>query len=121
MGVKIVIEGIEEIIKRDLKKHQMLLERNDCEMTEYKNALSYQLKKLKHYDLLLKGENKYNKDSLSKSIDMIEVDIKQIENKIKLTNDAMEHNTLIVNTLTKQLEEQMEALKYLYKQNGTTN
>lgn len=107
----IVIKGLEDIIKRDLAKHKLLLVQTKIELDSFRIALSHQIKKKKHYSSLIGGK-KYNDDSLRSSMTMITVDIRHMGDKIKLSQDAIAHHTLIVDTLTKQLEDQYEALKY---------
>lgn len=108
----IVIEGIEEVIKRDLSKHKMLLERSKIELIQYRQARTHEIKKKKHYRGLI-GKGKYDDDSLEKSIGDIRTNIRHFSDKIKLTNDAIDHHTQIVETLTAQLEDQNNKLKDL--------
>jgi hypothetical protein len=110
----IVIVGLEEIIKRDLEKHKTLLARSKIEMDSYKTAVSHEIKKKKHYKSLIGGE-KYNDDSLRESMDMIAINIRHLSDKVKLSQEAIDHHTLIVDTLSKQLEDQYEGLKRLKK------
>lgn len=109
---QIVIEGIEKVIEKDLKKHQEILARSKIELLAYRDARSHQVKKKKHYKSLV-GGGKYNDDSLKASMDMIAVDIRAISDKVKLSEDAIAHHTLIVDTLVEQLENQMKGLRVL--------
>jgi hypothetical protein len=110
----IFIKGLDEITKKDLKKFKSILERDKFELIKYKEALSYQIQKKKHYKSLI-GKGKYDDDSMKKSIVMINVDIRQISDKVKLTNDAIAHHTLIVDTLSKQLDEYYKNLEVVNK------
>ena len=114
MEANIVIKGIEVVIKRDLEKHKTLLERSAIEMLSFKEAVSHEIKKKKHYKSLL-GEGKYNDDSLVKSMDMIAINIRHLSDKVKLSQDSIDHHRLIVDTLTKQLEAQNESLAKYYR------
>jgi len=108
----IVIDGLEKIIERDLEKHKLLLVKTKSELDVYRISVSHQVKKKKYYKSLI-GGGKYNDDSLRKSMTMIGVDIRHMSDKVKLSQEAIEHHTLIVDTLTKQLEEQYKGLKAL--------
>jgi len=114
MEANIVIKGIEKVIKRDLEKHKILLERSTIEMLSFKEAVSHEVKKKKHYKTLI-GEGKYNDDALRKSMDMIAVNIKHLSDKVKVSQDSIDHHRLIVDTLTKQLEDQNESLAKYYR------
>lgn len=120
---EIVIEGIEEVIKKDLKKYQEILERNKLELIAYRNARSHEIKKKKHYKNLI-GGGKYNDDSLRESMNQIAINIRHMSDKVDLTEKAIKHHTEIVDTLTEQLENQMKGLKVLAKyreQNAVNN
>ena len=119
---EIVIEGIEEVIKNDLKKHQGILERSKLELISYKNARSHEIKKKKHYKSLIGGE-KYNDGALKNSMDQIAVNIRHMSDKVGLTEEAIKHHTGIVDTLTEQLENQYKGLKTLseYREQNAIN
>lgn len=113
-SIKIYIQGIDVVIKKDLKHHKTLLDRSQLELQTYHQALSHEIKKKKHY-LSLIGGGKYNDDSLRKSVDGINVNIKHMSDKVKLTQDAIAHHTLIVDTLAKQLEDYNNGMSELAK------
>lgn len=113
----IVIKGLEDIIKKDLKKHKVLLERSKAELDAFKLAVSYQVKKKKHYKSLL-GGGKYNDASLRESMTMIGVDLRHMSDKVKLAEEAIEHHKLIVDTLSAQLDDQYKNLKILAEYRG---
>lgn len=110
MEPKIIIEGIDEIIKRDLEKHKAILERSKMELASYREARSHEIKKKKHYRKLI-GNGKYNDDALKRSMNDIAINIRHMEDKVKLTNDAIAHHTLIVDTLTNQLKEYEKGMR----------
>lgn len=104
---KVVIRGIDKVIKRDLGKHKDLLQRAKLSLRSFRQATSHQVKKKKHY-LSLIGEGKFNDDSLRESVNMINVDIRAMADKVKLAEEEISHHTLIVDTLTGQLKEYYE-------------
>jgi hypothetical protein len=109
---EIVIEGIEKVIKKDLKKFQGILERDKLDLIAFRGARSHEIKKKKHYKNLIGGE-KFNDDALRESMSQIAINIRHMSDKVMLTEKAIEHHTEIVDTLTKQLENQMKGLKVL--------
>lgn len=118
----IVIEGMEEIINRDLLKFQEVLKQKNVELLAYREARAYLVKRKKEYTKLLEGDNKYKKDSLNNALDMMVIDIRQISDKIKLTEEAIEHYKLVVDTLTEQKKAQDLGLKRLNEyRNGSSN
>ena len=111
---EIVFEGMEIIIKRDLEKHKVLLITSNQELLAFRNARSHEIKRKKYYKSLIGGE-KYNDDSLRRSMDDIAINIRHLSDKVKLSEDAIKHHTLIVDTLTEQLENQNRGLDALAK------
>jgi len=99
-----VIKGIDKVIKRDLGKHKALLQQAKLSLLSFREAVSHQVKKKKHY-LALVGKGKFDDQSLKQSVGMINVDIRAMSDKAKLANDEIAHHTLIVDTLTQQLDE----------------
>lgn len=108
----VVIEGMEALIEKDLQKHKSILERAHGELLAFRQGVSHEVKKKKHYKSLI-GGGKFNDDSLRKSIDQMNVNIRHMSDKAKLAQDKIEHEDLIVKTLTEQLEQQREGLKKL--------
>lgn len=111
---KIIIEGIDEIIKRDLEKHKAALDRSKVELLAYKEARSHEIKKKKHYRKQI-GNGKYNDEALKRSMNDIAINIRHMSDKVKLSEDAIAHHTLIVDTLTDQLEEYNKNMKEMIK------
>ena len=109
-----VVEGMEDIIKKDLGAHKIILERTQQELLAYRNAVSGEIQKKKYY-LTLIGGDKFNDNSLRNSINDINVNIKHMSDKVKLSKDKIEHETLIVDTLTEQLANQNNNLEVLAK------
>lgn len=106
----IIIRGIDEVIKRDLDKHRALLERSHTERGAYKQAVAHLIKRKKYYSSLIGGE-KYEDAALQKSIDGLVVDLRHMSDKVKLSDEAMSHHQLIVDTLSKQLNDYNEAVE----------
>jgi len=107
-----VVEGIEEIIEKDLQKHKTILVRTHQEKMAYREAISHEVKKKKYYNSLI-GKGKFDDVALRCAIDQMAVNITTISNKVKLSDDKIEHETLIIDTLTAQLENQYKGLKLL--------
>ena len=105
---EILIEGIDKVIKRDLGKHKEMLARAKLSLAAFREAVSHQVKKKRHY-LSLIGEGKYDDSSLRKSVGAINIDIRAMSDKVKVTDEEIAHHTLIVDTLTSQLEEYNKA------------
>lgn len=118
LGPIMVVEGIEEVIKKDLGTHKIILERTNIEILSFRTAVSTEVKKKKHY-LSLIGGGKFNDDALRTSIDQMNVNITHLSNKVKLSQDKIKHETLIVDTLTEQLDNQYKDLEILseYRKN----
>jgi hypothetical protein len=106
----IIIEGIEEIPKRDLAKHKMLVVRTRTERDAYAKARSHEVRKKKHYRKLI-GGGKFNDDALRASIQQIIINIRHFSDKVKASEEKLVHHQLIVETLTRQLEQHEELLK----------
>ena len=119
----ILVRGIDKVIKKDLQKHLALLDKSKVELLAYKEARSHEIKKKKYYRSLIGGD-KYDDHALKNSMAQIAVNIRHMSDKIKLTQEAIAHHTLIVDTLTKQLEDYNETLNALASSrsyNGTAN
>lgn len=109
----VVVEGMEDIIKRDLAKHQALLGRTRMELLAFRASRSHEIKKKKHY-LSLIGQGKFDDEALREAIDtQINVNIRHLSDKCKMAEEKVEHHKLIVDTLTEQLEAQYTSLKRL--------
>lgn len=109
---RIIIEGLENIIQKDLDKHRFLFEKSKLELDEYRRALDYQVQRKKYYNRLLRA-GKYNKESMEKEITQIQINARMLTDKISLSEKAIEHHKIIVDTLVKQLKDQQDGLLYL--------
>ena len=109
MDPKIFVRGIDKVLKKDLVKHQALLLRSSQELDAYKEARTHLVKRKKYYRSLI-GGGKFNDTSLQNSIDGLVIDLRHMSDKVKLSSEAMEHHSLIVDTLSGQLEEYNETL-----------
>ena len=112
---RIVIQGMEHIIERDLAKHKSLLEQRNRELMAFREARSHEIKRKKHYKTLI-GQGKYNDTALERSMSDIAVNIRHLSDKVTTTERSIAHHALIVDTLTAQLAEQNDALRYLAQQ-----
>ena len=117
---KIYIEGIGSVIKQDLKKHKVLLQRSKTELLSYREARSHEIKKKKYYNTLI-GGGKFDDESLRNSINDIGVNIRHMSDKVKLSEDAIKHHTLIVDTLTDQLDNYNKGMRELTKSRRNEN
>ena len=113
--IQVVIEGLEDIIERDLNKHRGIVEQTKRELEVFKQARSYQVQKKKHYKMLMQTDNKYDKKAMQTAKDMINIDIRHYSDKVDGANQILAFNKNIVDTLEKQLVEQREGLKALAK------
>lgn len=109
---QILIKGIDKVIKRDLGKHKDMLQRAKLSLQAFKESVSHQIKKKKHYSSLV-GGGKFKDQSLKDAIGMINIDIRAMSDKAQLAEEEIKHHTLIVDTLTDQLDS-------YYKNNGLT-
>lgn len=112
---RIVIQGIEHIIERDLAKHKSLLEQRNRELMAFREARSHEIKRKKYYKALI-GQGKFDDAALERSMGCIAINIRHLSDKVTITERSIEHHTLIVDTLTAQLAEQNDALRYLAQQ-----
>ena len=108
----VFIHGMEKIIEKDLNKHKALLERSKLELLAFRNAVAHEIKKKKHYKSLI-GGGKYNDKALRESMNMIAIGIRHMSDKVKLSQEAVAHHTLIVDTLAKQLADHYHGLEHL--------
>lgn len=109
----VIVEGMEDIIERDLAEHKALLERTQTELLAYRQARSHEIKKKRHY-LSLVGKGKYDDEALQSAVDtQININIRHLSDKCKLAEKKIEHHKLIVDTLNEQLKSQREGLKAL--------
>lgn len=101
---EVFIEGIDVVIKLDLGKHKELLDRTQDELVSFNEAVTHESARKRHYYRLIGGE-KYDDDALRASVDDIRINIRHLSDKAKLARDKIEHHTLIVDTLTEQLQD----------------
>jgi len=113
----VVIEGLEEIIERDLGRHKVLLDRSHGELQAYRRAKSHEIQRKRYYHSLI-GGGKYDDNALREGIKQINQNINHLAQKVKLSKDAIEHHQHIVDTLTAQLEDQNNRLDALRRSNG---
>lgn len=108
----IVIEGMEDVIARDLEKHIGLVVRSKAELDSYREARSHEIKRKRHFFKQI-GGGKFNDVSLREAIKQIKQNVAHLSQKVKIAEDCRAHHQLIVDTLTQQLEDQNAGLKRL--------
>ncbi len=104
---EIFVKGIDKVIKLDLGKHKELLVQTNAELLAFLEARDHESARKRHYFHLIGGE-KYDDDALKRSVADIRINIRHLDDKAKLSRDKIEHHTLIVDTLTEQLQEYNE-------------
>jgi hypothetical protein len=101
---EIFIEGIDVVIKLDLGKHKELLARSQVDFQSFCEARDHEAARKRHYYRLI-GGGKYDDDALKRSVEDIRINVRHLSDKAKLAQDKIEHHTLIVDTLTEQLQD----------------
>lgn len=101
---EVFIEGIDVVIKRDLGKHKELLAQTQAELASFIEARDHESARKRHYYRLI-GGGKYDDDALKKSVEDIRINVRHLSDKAKLAQEKIEHHTLIVDTLTEQLQD----------------
>lgn len=114
---KVVIEGMEDVIRRDLEKHRMLREQTQNELMVWRAGRSHEIRKKKHYARLVRGEGphakRYSKKALRRSIKDINVNIRHLSDKCEGAEQKIAHHTEIVDTLSAHLAGQLDDLATL--------
>ena len=105
---RLFVKGVDVIIRRDLAKHKSILERERINLLAYQEAVSHAIEQKRYYWKLIGGE-KYDDDALRKSVEQQKVNIRHLQDKVKLTKESIEHHTMIVDTLGQQLKDYEEA------------
>ena len=100
----VFIEGIDKVIRLDLGKHKELLSQTKSELASFRQAVNHEVAKKRHYYRLI-GQGKYDDKSLKKSVKDIRINIRHLSDKATLAEEKIAHHTLIIDTLTAQLED----------------
>ena len=108
------IEGIDVIIKRDLDKHQSLLDKNNMDIQSLTFARQGEIDRKRFYNEQ-KGKRKYKDDAMDKAISQMVVNIAHLSNQIFKTKEHRVQNAHIVDTLTAQLADYNKSLLSFYK------
>ena len=119
----VVIEGLEEIIKRDLLQHRAILERTKGELDAYTTSRAHEIKRKKHFAGLV-GGGKYDDAALQVALDQANINVRHLSDKMQLSRDKITHEKEVVDSLVIQLEEQnagLDDLALYRKQNGAGN
>ena len=101
---EVFLEGIDVVIKLDLGKHKEVLTRTQAELVSFREAVVNESARKRHYYRLI-GKGKYDDHALKKSVEDMRINIRHLSDKAKLADEKVEHHTLIVDTLTSQLED----------------
>jgi len=104
-GPMVVIDGILQVIERDLEKHKSLLERTQIELLSFRQARKHEIKKKKHYNELV-GGGKYDDEALRNSMGDIATNIRHMSDKCTMAEEKIKHHQEIVDTLTEQVKDQ---------------
>ena len=100
----VFVEGINVIIKRDLDKHKSLLERDILNINHFQETRNSEIQRKKFY-AEQKGKRNYDDAKMDEAILQMNKNIAHLSARIDITRKLKEQNTLIVDTLTKQLEQ----------------
>jgi len=116
----IVLEGMEDVLEMDLKKHLGVVKRTKAELAAYRDARVHERRKRKHYDGLI-GKGKYKDDALRRAQKQMDINIRHFSDKVKLSEEKIAHHQEIVDRLKEQLVAQYRGLKLLkeHRENGS--
>lgn len=101
---EVFIEGIDVVIKLDLGKHKALLAQTQVELLGFRKARNHESERKRYYYRLIGGDQ-YDDEALKNSVEDIRLNVRQLDDKAKLAQDKIAHHTLIVDTLTEQLQD----------------
>lgn len=117
----VVLEGMEDVIERDLDKHKVELERTKTELEAFREAKRHECRKRKSYEQHLKA-GRFDTPSMERALVDIDVNVKHMEGRISACEAHIKFEENIVATLTGQLTEQNKSLALLAdyrRENGT--
>ena len=101
---ELFVEGIDVVIKLDLGKHQALLAQTQAELLSFIEARDHESARKRHYYRLI-GGGEYDDEALKQSVADIRINVQHLADKAKLATDKVAHHSLIVDTLTEQLQD----------------
>jgi len=104
----VFLKGIDQVIRRDLGKHKELLAQTVAERDAFRAAVKHESARKRHYYRQI-GKGKFSDDALLRSVKDIRINIRHLSDKVKLSEEKIDHHTMIVETLTVQLKEYDEA------------
>jgi len=110
---EVFIEGIDVVIRLDLGKHKELLAQSQVDVLAFREARDHESARKRHYYRLI-GGGKYDDEALERSVKDIRVNVRHLSDKVKLAEDKIDHHTLIVDTLTEQLQDYDKAYAALH-------
>lgn len=101
---EVFLEGIDVVIKLDLGKHKELLGQARADVESFREAAAHESARKRYYHRLI-GGGKYDDDALKRSVKDIRINIRHLTDKADQAVKKAEHHTLIIDTLTAQLED----------------
>jgi len=101
---EVFLEGIDVVIRLDLGKHKELLGQSRADVASFREAARHESARKRHYHRLI-GGGKYDDNALKRSIKDIRLNIRHLTDKAEQAVEKAEHHTVIVDTLTAQLED----------------
>ena len=118
----IFVEGIDVIIRRDLDKHKAILEMNVMDIQAFQKSRSSEIERKRFYGEQ-KGKRRYRDDAMDEAIEQMNKNIGHLSIRIKFAEELRDQNIIIVDTLTKQLEDYNKGIRALtsYKLNNNGN
>ena len=108
----VVVEGMEQIIRRDLEKHRSLLDAAKNDLAAFRQARSHEVQRKKHYRKQI-GQGKFNDKALEEARVQMAINIRHLSDKADIAQRSIEHQQEIVDTLKQQLDDQMAGLQRL--------
>ena len=97
-------EGMDVVISLDLGKHKELLAQTQADTASFEEAVRQESARKRHYYRQI-GQGKFDDQALKKSVEDMRINSRHLSDKVKLSKEKAEHHTLIVDTLTSQLED----------------
>jgi chromosome segregation ATPase len=110
----VVIEGLENIIERDLLREKSRLGQAQRDLKAFQDGVSHHVQKKRYYKTLIGGE-KFNDESLKQSIADINTNIRHMSDKKQLALEKIEWHKKIIKKLESDLAEQRDLLATLKK------
>lgn len=108
----VVVEGIENKMEQDLLKHRSLIGQSRRDKVAWKEALSHEVAKKRHYKTLI-GGGKYNDEALETAREQMNINIRHFQDKVEGAEKKIEWHKNIVKKLETDLKNQRALLEKL--------